>query len=259
MDKEIKEKKMDVLKRSFLFVISLSLPTGVLAEKFSSQFCEFELPPGWECALEGTEWVCQSTNADRKKEAIIVLAAKERGEQDSLEAYQGYLKEKKVFQLPGGKNIVSEPSYTKSIQINDHPWIDSLHLQSEIPGFYTRYLATVKEKLGVAVTFSVAKDHYSTYLSMFDKMIQTLRVFAPSKYSDTGQFKLASDKGGDLDGVDFVADEAIPTVNPGGAQKKRVPAAGGDDSGVWVALALAAAAGGFFVVKSRKKKKRKKG
>jgi len=43
------------------------------AKLFTSQYCEFELPPGWECALEGTEWVCQSTNKDRQKEAIIIL------------------------------------------------------------------------------------------------------------------------------------------------------------------------------------------
>ena len=88
-----------------------------------------------------------------------------------MDQYQSYLKEKKRFDLPGGKTIVSDPSYTKSVQIADHTWIDSLHLQSEIPGFYTRYLATVKEGLGVAVTFSVAKDHYAAYLPVFDRII----------------------------------------------------------------------------------------
>ena len=55
------------------------LMPAAFARKFTSQYCEFELPSGWDCALEGTEWVCQSSNKDRKKEAIIILAAKIRG------------------------------------------------------------------------------------------------------------------------------------------------------------------------------------
>ena len=45
------------------------------AAKFANQFAEFELPPNWQCTLEGAEWVCQSTNESRKRDAIIVLAA----------------------------------------------------------------------------------------------------------------------------------------------------------------------------------------
>ena len=54
----------------------------VEAKKFAIKYCEFEPPPGWECVLEGLEWVCQSSSKERKKEAIIILAAKLRGSQD---------------------------------------------------------------------------------------------------------------------------------------------------------------------------------
>lgn len=160
-----------------VFVLSLLFATSAFAKRFTSQYTEFELPPGWECSLEGTEWVCQSTNDERKKEAIIILAAKKRGPQDSLDEYMKYLKAQKTFTLPGGKTQVSEAKYSNIKTIADHQWVDSLHLASEVPGFYTRYLATVKEDLGVAVTFSVAKDHYQAYQSMFDKIVESLRVF----------------------------------------------------------------------------------
>ena len=88
---------------------------------------QFELPSGWECALEGTEWVCQSTNADRKKEAIIILAAKVRGSQDSLPQYQDYLKKQKTFTLPGGKTQVSEAKYANIKEVNGRRWVDALH------------------------------------------------------------------------------------------------------------------------------------
>ena len=243
---------MEIVKRIFLVGLCLCC-SSIYGKRFTSQFCEFELPPGWECGLEGSEWVCQSTNEARKKEAIIILAAKERGENDTLDDYQSHLKEKKVFKLPGGKSIVSEPSYTKTMQIHGHTWIDSLHLQSEIPGFYTQYLATVKEKLGVAVTFSVAKDHYPTYRGLFDKMIATLRVFAPSKYSSKGTFTLAPNK--DLiQDTPFVSDDSgIPTINTR-QQKARRPASSTGDSMGLVIIALLAGAGIFVVMKLKKKK-----
>ena len=152
---------------SFILCCVLLTPTA-FAKRFASQYCEFELPNGWECALEGSEWVCQSTNKDRQKEAIIILAAKVRGSQDSLGEYQDYLNQTKTFQLPGGKTQVSEPKSTEISEINGHRWVDSLHLASEVPGFYTRYLATVKADIGVAVTFSVAKDQYDAYKGVFD-------------------------------------------------------------------------------------------
>jgi hypothetical protein len=54
------------------------------AAKFANQFVEFELPPQWQCNLEGAEWVCQSLDEQKKRDAIIVLAAKLKGDQDSL-------------------------------------------------------------------------------------------------------------------------------------------------------------------------------
>ena len=75
----------------FSCTFALVFSYGVQAKRFTNQYTEFELPGGWECQLEGTEWVCQSLNKDRKKEAIIILAAKLRGERDDLAEYQNYL------------------------------------------------------------------------------------------------------------------------------------------------------------------------
>lgn len=149
----------------------------VQAAKFANQFVEFELPPQWQCNLEGAEWVCQSTNEERKRDAIVVLAAKLKGEQDSLDQYRAYLKQPKAYTSVGGKSVRSEPKYANDIQINAHPWIDSLHMESEIPGFYTRYLATVKEDIGVLVTYSINRAKYQQYLDDFENLVKTLRVF----------------------------------------------------------------------------------
>ena len=242
------------MKKSFSLLLvtatTLLLTFQAEAKQFSSQYCSFELPPGWECALEGTEWVCQSTNAERKKEAIIILAAKIRGGQDSLEQYQAYLKDTKTFTLPGGKTQVSEPKYANATEVNGQRWVDALHLASEVPGFYTRYLATVKEDLGVAVTFSVAKDHYDAYKGVFDSIIQSLRVFRQNQ-ANVDNFQLKNKDTNLLDSDTFIPDSDQKFDI---SQQKNKKTDGGGGMGTGMILAILGAGGVGFVIMKRKKK-----
>ncbi len=219
------------------------------AKRFANQFIEFELPSGWKCVLEGQEWVCQNTNKERKKEAIIIMAAKIRGPQDSLEQYQAYLKQSKTFTLPGGKTQVSEPKYTKISTIKDQRWIDALHLASEVPGFYTRYLATTKEDLGVAITFSVGKDFYEAYQPIFDRVIKTLKVFRQkqAQLADT-QLKRSEE---DLiaGNTTYIPDDEVLDI--GNNQKRKRRKSSGSSDLMLYGLLLAAAVG-YFVYKKRK-------
>lgn len=223
---------------------------SAMAKRFANQYTEFELPPGWQCAIEGSEWVCQSENADRKKEAIIILAAKIRGEQDSLDQYQAYLKKGKTYQLPGGKTQNSEAKYAKISNINSQQWVDALHLASEVPGFYTRYLATVKEDLGVAVTFSVTKDMYSAYQGIFDNIVASLRVFRQKKQN------LAGLRMGNKDDANFDDTTFIPNnenFDIGSAKKKKADGSGSGDGDLMI-YGLVAAVAGFVILKKLKKK-----
>jgi hypothetical protein len=232
---------------SLLFCLLLVQPC--FAKTFTSQFCEFELPNGWECIMEGSEWVCQSENKDRKKEAIIILAAKLRGEQDSLDQYQAYLKQPKSFSLPGGKTQVSEAKSVVAKEINGQRWIDALHLASEVPGFYTRYLATVKDTLGIAITFSIAKDHYDAYQEIFDKVVATIRVF-DQKNSGQGNWTKKKDEG-DLVTETAVVPEANPNQDIG--QKKKVNSGGGLGDTETMALVGIAVVGLLVYLKKKKK------
>lgn len=170
-----------ILKFTFVFSLVLSAPNFISqahAAKFANQFVEFELPTEWVCLLEGAEWVCQNQkDATKKKEAIIILAAKIQGDQDSLDQYQAYLKNPKAYTTPQGKPVNSQVKYAQNKTILDHPWVDSLHLESEIPGFYTRYLATVKDGIGVLVTYSINRNKYQDYSPIFEELVKTLKVF----------------------------------------------------------------------------------
>lgn len=239
--------------RSFLIVMSLMVTTNVFAKTFSSQFSEFELPNGWDCALEGSEWVCQSDNKDRKKEAIIILAAKYRGDQDSLDQYQAYLKAPKSFILPGGKTQISEAKTVTIREINGQRWVDALHLASEVPGFYTRYLATVKDSLGIAVTFSVAKDHYDAYQDIFDKIIATLKVF-DQKSNANGNWKPKGQEGDLIGDGTYIPDQG---QNADISMQKKGKNSGDNGDTTTIIGIVAVAAIAFFLIRMRKKKGKK--
>ncbi|MBU6154258.1 MAG: hypothetical protein KGP28_08135 [Bdellovibrionales bacterium] len=171
---------MNHLLGKALFVLSLGLffHLSAHAAKFANQFVEFELPSNWVCLLEGTEWVCQNQqDAVKRKEAIIILAAKIQGDQDTLDQYLSYLKNPKTYSNSQGKQVTSQVKYAQNKSISEQAWVDSLHIDSEISGFYTRYLATVKDGIGILVTYSVNKDKYADYSGMFEEMVKSLKAF----------------------------------------------------------------------------------
>lgn len=244
--------------KKLLIILSaalLALSMQVQAAKFASQYCEFELPPGWECVLEGTEWLCMSNNKERQREAIIILAAKIRDGQDTLANYQAYLKKTKTFTLPGGKTQVSEAKYVKMTSIKDHQWVDAMHLASEAPGFYTRYLTTIKEDIGVGVTLSVAKDFYDSYQPVFDQIVKTLRVFRQKNVKFDYKPTKSDKDGAMLDEATFVdTDQNQFDVN----RQKKGGEAGKDNSIDLILLLILAAVVGFVIYRVKKSKKNKK-
>jgi hypothetical protein len=164
---------LNIISGSFLFIVVQS----AFAERFNNQFIEFETPANWRCRLEGAEWICQNSAIVKEKEALIVLAAKLKGEQDSIDQYLTHLKAPKMFPNSEGRFVKSDMKYAKTVNLNGQVWVDALHLESELKGYYTRYLATVKQDIGVLLTYSVRKDLYQIYNTQFDNVIRTLKVF----------------------------------------------------------------------------------
>ena len=146
------------------------------AKTFINSYVSFELADRWNCVLEQTEWVCRTSGTGDAREAIIILTAKEVGPQDSLPAYLGHLKASRQITTRTGLPITSEIQKVEQRLINSHPWADGMHLQSEVPNYYTRYVATTKDDIAVLVTFSAHKTHYSKYAQDFFRAIESLKV-----------------------------------------------------------------------------------
>ncbi|MCM2282330.1 MAG: hypothetical protein NDI61_10860, partial [Bdellovibrionaceae bacterium] len=173
------------LARLDLF-LALSIPVSVLtcltplnaeATRFRNSYVSFELPNRWSCQLIDTEWVCRNGEpGDKTKEAVIILTAKEVGPSDSLQAYEAHLKTPRTLPSALGTPTQSQILNVTQRKINNHPWIDGMHLNSEVRDYYTRYVATTKDRIAILVTFSAHKAYYSRYTNDFFRAIESLQV-----------------------------------------------------------------------------------
>jgi hypothetical protein len=151
-----------------------------------------------------------------------------------------------------GVSVTSRVIYPpKQVKINEHVWIDGLHMASEVPNYFTRYLATIKDKIAVLVTLSAHKNFYTKYSQDFFKAVMSLRVIATNNLlakpemgpirpgSETLGQPIGSAMPGEMTGI-----EPMPQADGGGTGKTKT---------MLLALAVVlAAVAGYVFMKMRK-------
>jgi hypothetical protein len=146
---------------------------------FKNAYISFEMQDNWKCNLEQTEWVCRADDLQESKEAVIILTAKEKGPTDTFPIYETHVNSPINSISKAGAALTSTVKYkAQTIKINDQPWLDSLHGDSEVQNYLTRYVATIKDQIAILVTFSAHNKLYAKYSPNFDKTIRSLRVIA---------------------------------------------------------------------------------
>jgi hypothetical protein len=171
---------------SFLVTLAVLVGAGLLItafavrtprDPFRAGSFEFDLAPGWWCEFEDNAYVC-SPAGKPPYSAIVVMAIKERNNNDTLAAYEKHLTEpqRQKNSRDGGEQS-SEVRYVKRRILGEHEWVESLHVGSEVPDYETYYLGTVTSYLGILVTMSVHKDHTAEYIRQLDDMMSTLNVY----------------------------------------------------------------------------------
>lgn len=230
------------------FSLTVSLAS---AKQFRNAYIAFELPDSWKCNLESTEWVCRSEFDREAREAIIILTAKEVGPTDTIESYESHLTTPKTTTTRTGTPAQSRVTYKpKRVKINDQPWVDGLHLGSEVPNYFTRYLATIKDRIAILVTFSAHRQHYTKYSKDFFRAVSSLRVIATKNLMERG-----GTPGGNLAGADTYGtsvNAALP-VDPSSVQPYPGEKSGGSmmKTLLFGLAFLLAAVGGYLFWKSR--------
>ena len=145
------------------------------AKLFQTKFIKVELPPNWDCKKEELDYVCQPDNLAEKSEVVLIIVAKAVNEiDDTLEKYKGVLAVGRPMRNLLGTSYTAEVKYVREKKILDRVWIDSLHRGSEIPGFFSRYLASINEKIAGLITYSIAESVYPKWASVMDQMVESL-------------------------------------------------------------------------------------
>ncbi|HEY1079551.1 MAG TPA: hypothetical protein VGE46_05620 [Bdellovibrio sp.] len=237
--------------RLFTSLAVILLSFSAHAKVFRNAYIAFEMPETWKCNLEQTEWVCRSEQNKESKEAIIILTAKEVGPTDSFPLYEAHLNTPiavaaRAGAVGGESKIVYK---SKNVQINDQTWIDSLHLGSEVPNYFTRYLATIKDKIAILVTFSAHKQYYTKYSQDFFKAVMSLRVIASKNLlakPELGPIRPGSETLGGPIGSAMPADML---------QEDATPKKGGKKGLLLGGAVILAAIGIFIFLRARKNKR----
>jgi len=239
------------MKKYFIFVTALVFSLSAHAKLFQNSYVSFQLPQNWNCQVKGTEWVCNSGDKSQAKQAVIVLTAKVVGPNDNFAYYNQYLKTPKTPKNRDGSLAApSKVQHLKTVQINNHPWVDGLHLGSLLPNFYSRYLVTIKNKIAVIVVFNAKKDSYTMFSKAFFDAINSLRVTANFTGS-AKDLKGANEVLGDnlsLNQDELDADEGAVDMSAEGRKHK------GNNYWMYGVILVLAGAGTFLVLKGRKKK-----
>lgn len=145
-------------------------------EPFLTGAFQFDLAPGWRCELDGTEYVCNPPGKPPHA-AIVIMAMKERGKDDRLEAYEEHLRRPKPVERADGSTAMSEVRRVGRIRLGGKEWVEALHVGSELPNFLTYYLATTTSHLGILVTMSTHRDHAATYVAQLNEMMASLSAY----------------------------------------------------------------------------------
>lgn len=152
------------------------------AKTFRTNFMKFELPPGWTCKQEEIDWVCQPDNVNDSSEVILIAVTKNvNAVDDSLEKYEAILKAPKAMVDLLGQGYQSKVISTRKRKIKDIEWIDSLHLGSEIPGFYTRYLAGIRQQVAGLITYSISESVYAKWTPVMSEIVDSAELFFDPK------------------------------------------------------------------------------
>ncbi len=248
-----------MLKKSvILFLMAWAFPAMALKTAYVS----FDHPDGWRCELSQGVWICQSTLEGERRESVVLSIATMATEWDSVDNYLEYLKKPRTITDDQGKPVQAEVKYARKRDINGVTWVDSLQSNSELPGFWSRYVATVHNKLAILITYVVSDEQYKRLAPQFDRMVASMRPNAEfdlniaTKQGETplpGASKLGPST------ADILRNRLKPTAG----LSTKLTAETGDDSegesggmGTILITALAAGATVWFL---RRRKNRRKG
>lgn len=232
------------------FVALLGISEYAEAKTFQTKFIKLELPPNWDCKKEELDYVCQPDNLAERSEVILIIVTKAvNAVDDSLAKYKEVLSVPRDMRDLLGTSYKAEVKYVKERKIQDRMWIDALHKGSEIPGFYSRYLAGINEKIAGLVTYSISESVYPKWASTMDQMVDTLTLTYDAKAFEEA---MGSGPGSLLGSRSRTKDRFSPTLDADATSDPEAKDGKSMDSSQLLGLGIAGAAIAYLIWKRRK-------
>ncbi|NBT59023.1 LPXTG cell wall anchor domain-containing protein [bacterium] len=166
--------------KNLLLILCLSCVSWAKQTRYLS----FDEPPGWSCDLSSQGvFICESPNEQQRQDSVILFFGAPATDFDSLPNYERYLNKTKTIMDESGKSVESKVTFVRKRNINGFEWIDSLQQNSELPGYWTRYVATVQKPLAILVTYVVSEQRYTELTPAFERMVASLKPVTDFKFS----------------------------------------------------------------------------
>jgi hypothetical protein len=143
----------------------------------TTDFIDLQLPPHWVCN-EQVPRTCQDSRPGLQQDAMLSLAGKPARENETVPLYLAYLKRPKTWQEENGSQVTSRVVDAKVVTIAGQPWASVLQEDSELRGFRTRYLVTVKNATVVVLTLTARDEKYGAAEADFERALQTAHLKA---------------------------------------------------------------------------------
>lgn len=178
------------MNRSFLTAFALSLVSvGILLcgagaglayllvpevpKRYATGIFSFAVSPSWKCRREHLDHVCDSGLPPF--DSIVIFTLKQRGLQDTLEAYEDHLR--KPMTAAGDKGGQAEFVSLRRVRIAGSDWVEGIRRNSEVTNYETTYLAGVTAESAVLFTFSVHEPATSERRRQLRSMADSLVIY----------------------------------------------------------------------------------
>lgn len=159
-----------------IILLQIAFPITLFAARFETSYLTIDLPKDWQCLRNDSVWSCRNTIEPIKKQMLLVMTAKKAGTSDTSAGYFQLLSQPKIMRTQKNNMVQSKVLWIKNTPIAQDTWVFALHENSEVENFYTYYLATSKDRVGVVVALNVHKDSYKSHEKLIQSLLYSIRL-----------------------------------------------------------------------------------
>ena len=160
------------MKLIFLILLVLGTYGFHLQNLEARPSINLNLDSTWKCSFKNHTYACTKGKPGRDQKLIVWNTKPVKKNLLSIDDWYEDLSQKLSYKA----GLVSQPKYTKKIQLGGRTWVDSLHWQSMAKDHFTRYLVTVDGEKFAFVTLTADKNNFKSLEQELKPIIEKLNI-----------------------------------------------------------------------------------